>query len=70
MMNCTHCNKPIILTPSATERAKKFGGKPSDYTAMFTMHNQCQIDKRREDTSALMRKITAQRVTYPTTIAP
>lgn len=73
-MNCTYCNKPIILVPSAAERAKKSGGKPSDYTAMFTMHSQCQINKRREDTSALMKNITAQRdaqrVTYPTSIRP
>ena len=26
-MKCTICEKPIILEPSASERAKKFGGK-------------------------------------------
>lgn len=42
-MNCTYCNKPIKLVPSATERAKKHGGKPSDYTKLFTAHNSCQV---------------------------
>ena len=43
---CTHCNKPIVLTPPATERAKKFGGKPADYLNLFTIHAQCQLEKR------------------------
>lgn len=42
-MDCVHCGKPIILIPSAAERAKKFGGKPSDYTKLFTSHSDCQV---------------------------
>lgn len=45
-MKCTICDKPIVLVPSAAERAKKFGGKPSDYTKLFTEHSQCTIDRR------------------------
>lgn len=45
-MNCTHCGKPIYLVPSAKERAAKFGGKPSDYTRLFTMHTVCVLEKR------------------------
>lgn len=45
-MNCSHCNKPIVLVPSAAERAKKFGGTPSSYTKLFTMHARCQLIKR------------------------
>lgn len=55
-MKCTICEKPIILEPSASERAKKFGGKPSDYTQAFTEHSQCAIDKRNKDTSALIKR--------------
>lgn len=55
-MNCTQCNKPIVLVPSAAERARKFGGKASDYINQFTVHAQCQIDKRNADTRALMRQ--------------
>jgi hypothetical protein len=45
-MNCSKCGKPIILTPSARERAAKYGGKPSDYTSLFTIHSDCLIQKR------------------------
>lgn len=45
-MNCTICGKPVVLVPSASERAKKFGGKPSDYTKLFTAHAACQLEKR------------------------
>lgn len=38
MRNCTICNKPIVLAPTAQERAAKYGGKPSDYTNAFTTH--------------------------------
>jgi hypothetical protein len=55
-MNCTICGKPIVLVPSATERAKKFGGKPSDYTRLFTTHSTCAVEKRSAEAVALMRK--------------
>lgn len=55
-MNCTICHKPIILIPSAKERAKKFGGKPEDYTKLFTEHDDCIIKKRQKDTSELIKR--------------
>ena len=55
-MNCSICNKPIKLIPSAKERAKKHGGKPSDYTKLFTTHTKCQLDKRSKDTSELIKR--------------
>jgi len=45
-LNCTHCEKPIILTPSAHERAKKYGGKAKDYRNLFTIHADCQLEIR------------------------
>lgn len=54
-MKCSHCGKKIVLVPSAQERARKYGGKPSDYTALFTVHTQCQIEKRNAMTLELMR---------------
>lgn len=45
-MNCIHCHKPIELVPSAAERARKFGGVPSDYTALFTYHAACTLKLR------------------------
>lgn len=53
-MNCTLCNLPVILTPSAAERAKRYGGKPSDYTALFPMHAACTLAKCEADTAELM----------------
>ena len=57
MAACTICGLPIVLVPSASERAAKFGGKPSDYTRLFTAHGQCVVNKREEDTRALMQRL-------------
>jgi hypothetical protein len=56
-MNCTICLNKIVLVPSAKERARKHGGKPSDYTKLFTAHTNCILQQRKEETSALMKKI-------------
>lgn len=56
-MKCSICGQPIVLKPNATERARKFGGKPSDYTRLFTSHAQCVIDKRDRDTKTLIQKM-------------
>jgi hypothetical protein len=56
-MNCTICGKKIILVPSAAERARKFGGRASDYTALFNSHSQCAVNKREQEATQLMRKI-------------
>ena len=55
-MNCSICGKPVVLIPSAADRAKKCGGRPSDYTKLFTTHSACALQKREADTLALMRK--------------
>lgn len=57
-MKCTICGKEIVLIPSARERADKYGGKPSDYTRLFTEHTSCTLEKRERETLALMRRIT------------
>ena len=61
-MNCTICGKPIVLVPSAQERAKRdvCGNTAAYYTALFTTHADCQIKKRSEDTSALMARLRSQ----------
>ncbi len=60
MAKCTICGKEIVLVPSATERAAKFGGKPSDYTNLFTTHSECQVKQRSQASTELMRKIVAE----------
>ena len=57
-MNCSICKKPIKLIPSAEDRARKYGGKPSDFTRLFTTHAQCTIDKRNADTSELIKRLS------------
>ena len=56
-MNCTICNKPIILVPSAEERAKNdVTGRPATfYRNLFREHAECQLKKRHEDTLANLR---------------
>ena len=56
MVNCTICKKPIVLVPSATERAKRYGGKPADYAALFQQHAACIVAKREEETLTLIRR--------------
>ena len=58
-MNCTICHKPVVLVPSATERAKRYGGTPSDYTRLFPAHSACELAKRAADTSELMARQTS-----------
>ena len=54
---CTECGKPIILVPSANERAKNVGGKPSDYLSIFTMHSECELKKRSNGDTELIRRL-------------
>ena len=55
-MRCSICGKEIVLSPSAKERADKYGGTPAFYTRLFTTHSDCELNKRREDTLKLMRR--------------
>jgi hypothetical protein len=55
-MKCSICNKPIVLVPSAAYRAKTYGGSPSDYAQLFTVHADCQIAKNKADVSNLIKR--------------
>jgi hypothetical protein len=63
-MNCTICGKKITLVPSAKERADKYGGKPSDYTKLFTQHSACALDKRERETRELMQRRSQPTITF------
>jgi len=58
-VNCTICGKPIVLVPSAKERAAKdtTGKTAAYYTSLFTEHADCSLKKREEETSALMERL-------------
>lgn len=55
-MTCKYCGKPVRLSPSANERAQAYGGKPSDYTALFPDHATCFVAWRSKDAIELMRR--------------
>lgn len=57
-MVCKYCGKPVILVPSASERARKFGGRPSDYTKLFEDHADCILEARRAAILKLINKET------------
>lgn len=72
-MNCNICGKPIVLVPSAAERARKYqsydGHPASYYTSLFTSHSECFVAKRSAESVELMRKIVAeQKRTGPVTL--
>lgn len=60
MMNCLICGKPVILIPSANERAAKYGNTASYYTNLFKTHTDCELKKRAEDTSELMCRLNKE----------
>lgn len=55
---CRICGKPVVLSPSAADRAKKYGGTAEDYYAMFPDHAECVIAKRSAESKDLMRRLT------------
>jgi hypothetical protein len=59
-MDCTICGNPIVLMPSANERARRYGGSPSDYTKLFTTHPRCAIEKRAADVRDLIERQQAK----------
>ena len=55
-MNCTLCGKPVVLVPSAAERARKHGESAAYYTRLFPTHAECELAKRSKDTSDLIQR--------------
>ena len=54
-MNCTHCGKPVVLIPSAKERALKdvTGKSAAYYTSLFPRHAACEQALRDNRAEAL-----------------
>jgi hypothetical protein len=57
-VNCLECGKPVVLVPSAAERARTdVTGKPASYyTKLFPRHAACIVAKREKETLELMRR--------------
>lgn len=64
-MKCVHCHEEVVLVPSATERAAKYGGTPEFYTKLFTMHNKCIMELRRASMSKALSDDRARRLHQP-----
>jgi len=41
--NCKCCQKPIVLVPSAAERARKYGKTAAYYRNLFSVCNECKV---------------------------
>ena len=54
---CTICNTPVILSPSADERARKYGETAQYYRDLFPNHSKCIIAKRNAETSDLIKRL-------------
>ena len=61
-MLCTICNKPVVLSPSANERAAKdvTGKTAAFYTSLFPQHTECSLAKRKEGVKALCARLKEQ----------
>lgn len=43
---CKYCGEPVILNPSAEERARKSGKTPQYYLNLFQSHAKCVVEAR------------------------
>lgn len=57
---CPHCDKPIILQPSAAERARKSGETPQYYRDLFPAHASCEVEARSRASEELMQRIAQE----------
>jgi len=53
---CKYCGKPVVLKPSAEERAKKYGETPTFYRRLFPNHGACEVKARENETLSLLRR--------------
>jgi hypothetical protein len=54
VMACKYCGKPVVLVPSAKERAANYGKSPGYYTMLFPNHQECEAANRDEAARQLM----------------
>lgn len=59
---CAHCGKPVILSPSAAARAKKYGETPEYYRRLFPSHTECVLRARQDDLSKLLARVHAKHI--------
>lgn len=57
-MNCTLCHLPVVLHPTAAQRAASdvTGRTAREYTLLFPRHAECELKKRAADTAELKKR--------------
>jgi len=58
-VNCTLCHKPVVLHPTAAQRAERYGGTPRDYTILFPRHADCELKAREQATQELIQRLNS-----------
>lgn len=58
-MNCTLCDKPVVLHPTAAQRAERYGGTPRDYIILFPRHADCELKAREQATQELIQRLNS-----------
>ena len=61
-MLCTVCHRPVVLVPSAQERAKKYGKSAEYYTKLFPQHSSCTLEKRKRETAELILRLKIEKI--------
>lgn len=62
-MNCTICDRPVVLHPTAAQRAERYGGTPRDYTILFPRHADCVVKAREQEAIDLLRSLNSDEET-------
>ena len=57
---CKYCHNPVVLTPSAAERARRYGGTAAEYTALFPNHSACEVEARSKSARESMQRINTR----------
>jgi hypothetical protein len=58
-MACKYCGEPVVLMPSAEQRARRYNDHPAAYyTALFPDHVSCVIKNNTDEVHKLMNRIT------------
>ena len=58
-MNCTLCDKPVVLHPTAAQRSARYGGTPRDYIILFPRHADCELKAREQATQELIQRLNS-----------
>lgn len=58
-MTCRHCQKPVVLHPTAAQRAERYGGTPREYTLLFPNHADCVVKAREQEAIDLLRSLNS-----------